>query len=293
MTEHAHCCHQVTSKTITGLLIAFFINMALTFIELIAGFLAGSVALIADALHNASDAFSILIAVIAYKIGTRLATERFSFGFKRAETVGALVNLILLFISGFYLLYEGLWRILVPETINGWTIIIVSILALIIDVATAKLSHHHAHHNSNMKMLFLHNLADAMGSIGVIISGLFVVFLGWSFIDGIIAILIASYMIAQAVMSFPKIAAVLMNAAPKEVDTKSIETALLKIKGIKNVAHIHLWCIHENELAFDCHIEGTGPYIIDKAEKVLAEKFNIRHTTIQIDKVCKKCLLSD
>ncbi len=291
---HSHHQHQLTPKTIRYLFIAFLINMLLTLVELVAGFIAGSVALIGDALHNCSDAFSILIAIVAYQIGTHHPTTRFSFGYKRAETIGAFVNLILLFISGLYLLYEGISKIILPQEINGLTIIVVSVLALIIDAVTAKLSHHHAHHNSNMKLLFLHNLADVFGSVGVIISGLFVLFLGWNFVDGVIALMIALYMIVQSMLSFPRVVEVLMDAAPKNIDTSAIRSALKNIKGVQDVEHIHLWFIHENELGFDCHILGKGTHIVEEAQKILASQFNIRHCTIQMDKdkTCVKCSLS-
>ncbi len=293
--EHNHeHSHEVNPKTIRYLFIAFIINMLLTVVELVAGFLAGSIALVGDALHNTSDAFSILIAIIAYKIGTKKATNRYSYGFKRAETIGGFVNLILLFISGCYLLFEGVSKIITPEEINGWAIIIVSILALIIDSATAKLSHTGSGHNTNMKMLFLHNLADALGSVGVIVSGLFVVFLGWSFVDGVIAVMIAIYMIVQSVLSFSGIVDILMDAAPQQLDTEEIKSALKKLSGVQDVAHMHLWSINENELGFDCHIIGDSTQIAQDVQKVLSEKFGIHHCTVQVDKdkACVKCSLS-
>ena len=182
--EHHHlgCCHhhhgEVSEKSVFLLLLSFAINMGLSIVEIIGGIIAGSVALIGDALHNTSDALSILIAVIAFKIGRKKASAKYTYGFKRAEVIGGFVNLILLFISGGYLFIEGIERLISPQEIEGMIIIWISVLALIIDAATAKISHHDAHHNTNMKMVFIHNLADAFGSIGVIISGLCVVWFG-------------------------------------------------------------------------------------------------------------------
>lgn len=287
---HTHTHEDTKPKTVLLLFISFLINILLSLVELIAGILAGSVALIGDALHNTSDAFSILIAILAYKIGKRPATEKFSYGFKRAETIGGFVNLILLFISGVYLLIEGSSRIFSPETINGSVIVWVSILALIIDGATAKLSHTHSHRNSNMKMLFIHNLADALGSIGVIISGLFVIFLGWTFVDGLVAILIALYMIVQSVMAFPGIVGVLMNSAPKNVDQATLKKAVLAVKGVKGVHHIHIWNIDEKEVSMECHVVACSMDVVPHVKKVLHDRFDIEHCTIQVekDKCCDK-----
>ncbi len=288
-----HDCHNhlKTERSIRLLGVSFAINMMLTLVELIAGIIAGSMALIGDALHNCSDAFSILIAIIAYKIGIKKATEKFSYGFKRAETIGAGVNSILLFISGLFLIFEGIERMIKPEMINGRLIVIVSILALIIDALTAKISHAHAHHNMNMKMLFVHNLADAFGSIGVIVSGLFVMYLNWTFVDGVIACMIGLYMMAQSIHSFPKIVKILMNCAPDDLDLSEIKKAILKIKGVQDIHHLHVWQIDEQEVSFECHIVSCDLNVLEKIQQILAHQFNITHTNIQIEQACcsKEC----
>ena len=288
MSEHAHIAHhhhhEVDEKSVKLLLISFVINIGLSVVELVGGVLSASVALIGDALHNTSDAFSILIAIIAFKIGNRKATAKYTFGFKRAEIIGGFVNLILLFISGGYLLVEGVLRIIQPEPISGLTIIIVSVLALVVDLATAKISHHHAGHNTNMKMVFLHNLADAFGSIGVIVSGLAVMLFDIYRVDGAVAIGIALYMIVQAVLSFPNIVHILMNAAPDDVDLAVLEREILKVKGVH---HIHLWRVNEHESSLECHVEACkGKDLLVEIKTMLAKQFHIMHSTIQIESDC-------
>ena len=296
--EHHHgLCHhhhgEVSEKSVHLLLLSFAINMLLSVVEIIGGLIAGSVSLIGDALHNTSDALSILIAVIAFKIGHKKASPKYTYGFKRAEIIGGFVNLILLFISGIYLFIEGIGRLIKPEQIDGHMIIWISVLALVIDTATAKISHQDSHHNTNMKMVFIHNLADAMGSVGVIISGLCVVWFDTYYVDGIIALLIAFYMIFQAIVSFPKIVNILMNAAPDDIDMEEIKKAILKIKGVKGIHHIHLWCINEHDVSLECHIEADDLNLTSKITKLLKDKFAINHCNIQIenDKCCSQCNL--
>lgn len=284
----AHCSsnhhhHTVDNKSVNLLLFSFAINILLSLVEIIGGILSSSVSLIGDALHNTSDAFSILIAVIAFKIGRKKASQKYTYGFKRAEVIGGFVNLILLFVFGCYLFVEGISRIINPQKIDGALIIWISVLALIIDALTAKISHHDAHHNSNMKMVFVHNLADAFGSVGVIISGIFVLLFDIFYVDGIIALVIAAYMIFQALVSFPKITDILMNAAPDDFDLKVIENALRKIKNVDNVHHIHLWRINEYDISFECHLKTKDPQVLTQVQMLLKEQFNIRHSTIQID----------
>ena len=293
MSEHIHHHHhhnEVTQKSVKLLILSFVINMLLSVAEIIGGIISGSVSLIGDALHNTSDAFSILIAVIAFKIGNKKASAKYTYGFKRAEIIGGFVNLILLFISGCYLLAEGIERLINPQQIDGLMIIWISVLALIIDALTAKISHHDAHHNSNMKMVFIHNLADAFGSIGVIISGLCIMWFDLYRVDGIVALLIAFYMIFQSVVSFPQIVNILMNAAPDNIDIEQVKNSLLAIKNIKNVHHLHLWCISEHNVAIECHIESDNNDIIVEATQLLKDKFGITHCNFQVEnKSCGEC----
>ena len=293
MSEHIHHHHhhnEVTQKSVKLLILSFVINMLLSVAEIIGGIISGSVSLIGDALHNTSDAFSILIAVIAFKIGNKKASAKYTYGFKRAEIIGGFVNLILLFISGCYLLAEGIERLINPQQIDGLMIIWISILALIIDALTAKISHHDAHHNSNMKMVFIHNLADAFGSIGVIISGLCIMWFDVYRVDGIVALLIAFYMIFQSVVSFPQIVNILMNAAPDNIDIEQVKNSLLAIKNIRNVHHLHLWCISEHNVAIECHIESDNNDIIMEATQLLKDKFGITHCNFQVEnESCGEC----
>lgn len=291
--HHHHHHHEISEKTVKYLLASFIINMLLSVAEIIGGILAGSVSLIGDALHNTSDAFSILIAVIAFKIGHKKADSKYTYGFKRAEIIGGFVNLILLFISGVYLAVEGVGRLISPEEIDGSMIIWISILALIIDAATAKLSHHGSEHNTNMRMVFIHNLADAMGSVGVIVSGLCVLYFNVYWVDGAVALMIAAYMIVQSVMAFPRVVNILMNAAPEHLDLNEVKKELEKLKGVQDVHHLHIWCVSEEEVSLECHLVGEDVELAHKAAHVLEEKFGIEHCNIQIEKCadCEQCHL--
>ena len=293
MGQHCHHHSKVDEKSVRLLCFSFAINIFLSLVEFVGGVVSGSVALIGDALHNTSDALSILIAVVAFKIGGKKASLKYTYGFKRAEVIGGFVNLILLFISGCYLLVEGIWRLIKPEQIEGMMIIYVSILALVVDIFTAKISHHGAHHNTNMKMVFIHNLADVFGSIGVIISGVCIIWFGIYCVDGIVALLIAFYMIFQAIISFPRVVNILMNATPDDIDIEKVKECILSVDEVKDVHHIHLWSISEHEVAIECHVESFKVDIVPIIAKELKEKFGIGHCNIQLEEKCceKHCNL--
>lgn len=287
--DHHEHQHEISEKTISRLMLSFIINMLLTVVEIIGGVIAGSVSLIGDALHNTSDAFSILIAIIAFKIGHKKANSHYTYGFKRAETIGAFVNLILLFVAGCYLAVEGIEKLIFPNEIDGGMIIWVSVLALIIDSATAGLSHQGSDHNSNMKLLFLHNLADALGSVGVIVSGICALYFKLYRVDGIIALGIAVYMIYQAVLAFPKLVNILMNAAPDNLNLDEIKKALSELDGVNDVHHLHLWCIYEEGTSLECHIVSNDQDIVHRATELLKDKFDIHHCTLQVETNCHEC----
>ncbi len=288
---HHHCHHgEVNEKSVKMLILSFVVNMLLSIAEIIGGIFSGSVALVGDALHNTSDALSILIAVIAFKIGNKKASSKYTYGFKRAEIIGGFVNLILLFISGCYLLIEGIGRLIQPEQIEGMMIVWISVLALAVDIFTAKISHHDSDHNTNMKMVFIHNLADVFGSIGVIISGICVVWFEIYSIDGVVAIVIAFYMIFQSIITFPKIVNILMNAAPDNIDIEQVKECILEIKDVKNVHHIHLWSISDNNIALECHVESCNIDVVSIIASRLEDRFGINHCNIQVEKTfCGEC----
>jgi cobalt-zinc-cadmium efflux system protein len=151
--------------------IAIAVNIGLSVAQVIGGILSGSLALIADALHNFSDAISLIIAFAARKIARRPHDETMTFGYGRVEIVAALINYTTLIIAGLYLLYEAGARFLDPQPIPGWLIIIVASVALAVDLVTATLTYTMSKDSMNIRAAFLHNVADALGSVAVIVAG--------------------------------------------------------------------------------------------------------------------------
>ena len=154
------------------------LNLLLTVVEAVAGLLAGSLALLADALHNFNDCGSLVIALIARRIGRLPSDDRRTFGYRRAEIIGALINLTILVVIGLYLVYEAIARFFQPQEIDGWIVVGVAAVALVIDVATAALLFAMSRGNLNLRAAYLHNLGDAASSVGVIIAGAAILWFG-------------------------------------------------------------------------------------------------------------------
>lgn len=266
-------------------------NMLLTLAQVIGGLISGSLSLVADALHNFSDAASLLIALIAIRIGRKPPDKFKTFGYKRAETIAALINLVTLVIIGLYLCYEAIMRFIEPEPIAGWIIVIVAGIALIIDIFTALLTYSQSKTSMNIKAAFLHNVTDALASVGVIIAGTLIILYGWVWVDAAMTLLIAGYVLYQGFTTLPKAIHLLMEGTPEHIDIKEVIEALEEQKGVQNAHHVHIWQLDEQRNALEAHIvisdEADMDAIKVSIKSMLHDKFHINHSTLEFEN--KKC----
>lgn len=262
-------------------------NMVLTIAQVIGGFISGSLSLVADALHNFSDAASLLIALIAIRIGRKPPDKFKTFGYKRAETIAALINLVTLVIIGLYLCYEAILRFITPEPIAGWIIVFVAGIALVIDVFTALLTYSHSKTSMNIKAAFLHNVTDALASVGVIIAGTLIILYGWVWVDAAMTLLIAGYVLYQGFTTLPKVIHLLMEGTLDHIDIKEVIEALEEQKGVQNAHHVHIWQLDEQRNALEAHIvisdEADMDAIKVSIKSMLHDKFDIDHSTLEFE----------
>lgn len=274
---------------------AIAVNMFLTLAQIIGGVLSGSLALIADALHNFSDAIALIIAFFARKIGRRPADPRMSFGYGRAEVVAALVNYTTLVVLAVYLMYEGVMRFLEPEPVNGWMVVWIATLALAVDVVTAILTYSMAKSSMNIRAAFIHNVADALGSVAVIIAGTSVIIFGYTWVDPAVTLLISFYILWHVKGEIGETIRVLMLGAPPDIEPEQVAAAIEKTEGVHEVHHVHLWSMQENEPALTAHlvIEAKAwPRAEDlrvQVKQVLQDRFGIGHLTLEIEQIDRAC----
>lgn len=266
-------------------------NMLLTLAQIIGGIISGSLSLIADALHNFSDAASLFIALVAIRIGRKPPDQFKTFGYKRAETVAALINLTTLIIIGLYLCYEAIMRFFNPEPIAGWTIVIVAGIALIVDIFTAALTYSQSKHSMNIRAAFLHNLTDALASVGVIIAGTLILLYGWLWTDAAMTLLIAGYVLYHGFNEIPKVIHLLMEGTPEGVDIQSVVSEMEAHIGVENVHHVHIWQLDEHRNALEAHVVLSKNAEMDdlktRLKQMLHDKFEIEHSTLEFEN--KKC----
>ncbi len=269
------------------LAIAIAFNMLLTLAQIIGGVLSGSLSLIADALHNFSDASSLLIAWVARRIGRQPADHFKTFGYKRAEIIAALVNLITLVLVGIYLIYEALWRVFEPQVIEGWMVIIIAGIALMVDVATAVLTYRMSKTSINMRAAFLHNVSDALASVGVVIAGILILLYEWYWSDTLLTLLIAAYVLYQAATMLPTTINILMQSTPENIAVDDVIAAMQKISGVNNIHHVHIWQLDEHRNALEAHVVINDIQQMEPTKaalkEMLAERFSITHSTLEFE----------
>lgn len=287
MGHDHHHHHDIDAMDDRRLIWAIVINMLLTLAQIIGGVASGSLALIADALHNFSDAASLLIAWVARRIGRQPADYFKTFGFKRAEVIAALINLVILVIVGLYLIYEALWRVYEPQAIEGWMVIIVASIALIIDVATAVLTYRMSKNSLNIRAAFLHNVSDALASLGVIIAGSLILLYNWYWTDTVLTLIIAGYVLYQASTLLPSTIHILMEGTPENIAIEDVIRTMEQIEGVSNIHHVHLWQLDEHKNALEAHVIIDDFNQLENIKTVLKtalkEKFSIVHSTLEFE----------
>ena len=269
--------------------IAIWANGILTVAQIVGGIFAGSLALIADAIHNFSDMASLVIAFGARKIARRPADDRMTFGYQRVEIVAALINYTTLIVIGLYLIYEGAMRMIEPPEVLGWWVVILGSVALVVDTLTAMLTYSMQKGSVNIRALFLHNLSDALSSVAVIAGGTLILLYDIRWIDPAITIGIAVYILYLAFTEIGGTIRLLMLASPPEIENDALIAAVLAIEGVEDMHQVHFWQIDESQVSVDAHIVLARDHW-DRLEDIkrdikgmLTEDFGIQHSTLEFE----------
>ncbi|WP_417410290.1 cation diffusion facilitator family transporter [Hoeflea sp.] len=278
---------------------AVVVNLGLTVAQIIGGILSGSLAMIADAIHNLSDALSLIIAFFARKIARRPADASMTFGYGRAEVVAALINYTTLIVIGLYLIYEAIMRFITPEGVDGWLVVIIAGIALIVDTATALLTYSLSKESINVRAAFVHNVADALGSIAVIVAGSLIILFGWQWIDPMVTLLIAGYILWISASEIGGVIRILMLGSPPDLDAAKVIGTIRAIDGVSDVHHLHLWQMQEHQAAIDAHLvisanRWTDADAIKRAAKGrLKQDYGVAHITLELECARHACVGAD
>lgn len=269
------------------------VNILLTIVQLVAGMLSGSLALIADAIHNLSDALSLVIAFVARRIARWPADASMTFGYGRAEVVAAMINYVTLIVIALWLAVEGVGRLIDPVAVEGWTVVIVAGIALVVDLVTAGLIMRLSQASMNMRAAFLHNVADAMSSVAVIVGGTLILLYDWRLVDPIITLMISGYILWHSVQGVGPVLRVLMLASPDRPGVDEVAQALRAVEGVSDVHALHLWRMHEHRVAVQAHVViaevSRSDALRADLKAVLAGRFGITHASLELEGPTAEC----
>jgi cobalt-zinc-cadmium efflux system protein len=282
---HSHGAGAADERRIGWAFVIIFIFM---FVEAAGGLAAGSLALLADAGHMASDAAALGMSWAALRIGRRPADAQRSYGYQRMEVLVAYGNGCTLFVVAGWIVIEALRRFAVPVEVLGGTMLAVAVAGLLANTAAFFILHGGNRENLNMRSAWLHALGDLLGFIGAIVAAGVILWTGWSPIDPILSILVALLILKSAAEIVRSSAHILLEGAPSGLDLSALRADLAaNIAGVTEVHHVHAWSLTAGQPMITLHVRSTSDAdpasVIPAINRRLRERFGIAHSTIQID----------
>jgi cobalt-zinc-cadmium efflux system protein len=287
--SHSHN-HSHNHKDLQGqkLLISIFLNIVITVAQVIGGLVSGSLSLLSDALHNFSDVISLIVSYVASKLSKQKASINRTFGYKRAEILAAFINASTLIIVAVLLIIEAVKRFNNPQEVESNLVIWLSIIAIIGNGLSVLLLKKDSKNNINMRSAYLHLLTDMLASVAVLIGGLLMKYYQLFWVDSLLTLLIALYLIWVGYDLLKVSTKMLMLFTPDDINIKNVVRAVNKLPKVSKLHHVHIWNLSDDELHLEAHLDLTENITISEfdslllnIESVLHDEFNINHVTIQ------------
>jgi cobalt-zinc-cadmium efflux system protein len=294
--SHAYEINHIAANIKRSFFISIGLNLTYALVELMSGMYYGSMSMISDAGHNFVDVFSLSLAFAGLLLSGIKPNKEFTFGYKKAAIIAAVFNSVFLIISGLLIVKESIFRIFNPVDVNGFSMIIIAGVGIIVNSFTAWIFHKDQHKDLNVKAAFLHLMADALISLGVVISGVIITYTGWSVIDPIFSIFIAIVIIFMTMKMLKESVKMAIDGVPKGTDIDEILHEILKLDSISGIHHVHVWSLGTSESAFTAHIKvsegikNSDFEIIKSNIREILMKKGIAHSTLEYefpDEICK------
>ncbi|MBR0222653.1 MAG: cation transporter [Bacteroidales bacterium] len=295
--EHGHHHHHHVEKltSLNGVFIlSIVLNLAFVLVETGVGIGTGSLGLLSDAGHNLSDVFSLLLALIAFRLAASHATKRFTYGYRKSSVLISLLNAIILLVAVGVILVESIHKLLDINSIdvNGSAISWTAGVGILVNGFTAWLLMKQQAHDVNTRGAFLHMLADTLVSVGVVVSGIIISLTGWGWIDPVIGIVIAIIILVSTWQLLSESLRLSIDAVPESIDPDEIIAEMKEVPGITDVHHLHIWPISTTQVALTAHIVldelGCMQEVIP-ALKAHLKEHGIDHSTLEVETAGSLC----
>jgi cobalt-zinc-cadmium efflux system protein len=285
--SHGHAHSHAPKDFSRAFAIGIGLNIAFVIVEAVFGFLAGSMALVADAGHNLSDVLGLIVAWAGATMARRSRSPRFTYGLKKASILAALVNALFLLLAVGAIIAEAIRRLFHPATADGQTIMIVAAIGILINGATAMLFAR-GHHDINIRAAFQHMAADTAVSAAVVLSGAVILWTGQRWVDPIMSLAVAVVILWGSIGLFKESVWMSLAGVPSGIDIDEVEDALASIEGVRSVHDLHVWPLSTTETALTAHLvapEGSNDDLLRRVRTMLHDRFHIEHTTIQVERL--------
>lgn len=256
--------------------------------EVIGAFVTGSLALLSDAAHMMTDALALAISLVAIQIGKRAADRKRTFGYARFEILAAAFNAILLFVVAFYILYEAWQRLSAPAEIQSMGMLVIAVLGLIVNLISMRLLATASGESLNVKGAYLEVWSDMLGSLGVIIAALVIMFTGWGWVDSVVAAAIGFWVLPRTWTLLRESMNVLLQGVPDGLDIDQVEQAIRAIDGVTDIHDLHLWALTSGKNVMSAHLVAdlgrrSEQQILGEVTELMHERFEISHVTVQVE----------
>ena len=285
---HNHAHDHRTPNFNRAFAIGVALNIVFVVVEAAYGILTDSLALVADAGHNLSDVFSLLLAWGASILATRKPTPRRSYGYRRATILASLISAFILLIALAMIAWEAVERFRQPLPIDGWTVVVVAGIGVVINSVTALMFLSGRKHDLNIRGAYLHMAADAGVSLGVVISGIVIVQTNWMWLDPIISLIIVAIILIGTWDLLRDSINLVMDSVPNDIDPLAVETYLSRLPNVAQVHDLHIWGMSTTEVALTAHLivpeVRVDDSFLNNVASSLHDHFGIDHTTLQIER---------
>ncbi|GAB4274869.1 MAG: cation diffusion facilitator family transporter [Deferrisomatales bacterium] len=294
--DHGHA-HGATSAGKLGLAIA--LNLLITAVEVLGGLASGSLSLLSDALHNLSDGVSLAVSWAALRLARRERSYRFTFGLKRTQILAAVLNAAVLIGICLFLFKEAYDRFAHPAPVATGLMVGVALVGLVANIAGTLLLREGAKENLNIRSSYLHLLSDVFSSVAVIVGGLAMGAWGAWWVDPLLTVAISLYVLKESLDIVREAVAVLLLCAPPRVSLPYLQREIEALPGVRNLHHVHLWCVDDADTHFEAHVEvedmpvSATESLVERIEHLLHNRYEINHVTLQfeVDRCASKKLV--
>ncbi|MGY4660173.1 cobalt-zinc-cadmium efflux system protein [Pseudomonas chlororaphis] len=256
--------------------------------EVIGAFVTGSLALLSDAAHMMTDALALAISLVAIQVGKRAADRKRTFGYARFEILAAAFNALLLFVVAFYILFEAWQRLSAPAEIQSTGMLVIAVLGLVVNLISMRLLASASAESLNVKGAYLEVWSDMLGSIGVIVAALVIMYTGWGWVDSLVAAAIGFWVLPRTWTLLRESMNVLLQGVPDGIDIDQVEQSIRAIDGVTEVHDLHLWALTSGKNVMSTHLVAdlgrrSEQQILAEVTELMHERFDISHVTVQVE----------